>query len=494
MNYIHDFMFGIYPYLAGAVFFLGSWIRFDRDQYSWKAGSSQMLSSRNFAQANNRFHIGILLLFLGHVVGLLTPPSVYHAVIGTQTKQIMAMVFGGAFGIYCFLGMKVLVKRRLTDPRVRATSSFSDIFILLLIYVQLILGLLTIFVSATHLDGSQMLLLGDWAQRIVTFRSGAADVLAPVSILYKLHIFVGLNHVPVFSPLPVWSIFGAHRYGIWDVVTSLCANGVSKAMIDKPQHPNIRVNGVEITDHAISSEVQYHPADSKQTAYRNSAQALVIRELLLQEAARLNLEPVYDERKKETPEETLVRQLIEQEVETPDPDDNSCNTYFQNNRSRFKTPDLIEASHILLPAPKEAVKARREIKQHAEELLDALKKGASFKKLAKTHSACPSKKEGGSLGQLTPGQTVAEFERQVFPLPEGLAPHPIETRYGYHVVRIDRKVEGRLLEYSFVKEKISQYLKARVQRKAISQYIHHLSGEAKIEGIDLEESDSPLLQ
>ena len=130
----------------------------------------------------------------------------------------------------------------------------------------------------------------------------------------------------------------------------------------------------------------------------------------------------------------------------------------------------------------------------AEELLEALKKGASFKKLAKTHSACPSKKDGGSLGQLTPGQTVAEFERQVFPLPEGLAPHPIETRYGYHVVCIDRKVEGRLLEYSFVKEKISQYLKTRVQRKAISQYIHHLSGAAKIEGIDLEESDSPLLQ
>ena len=254
-------------------------------------------------------------------------------------------------------------------------------------------------------------------------------------------------------------------------------------MIDQPQPPTIRVNGVEITAHAISNEVQYHPADSQQTAYRNSAQAPVIRGLLLQEAARLNLEPVYDERKKETQEETLVRQLIEQEVTTPDPDDKYCHTYFQNNRSRFKTPDLIEASHILLPAPKEAIKARREIKQRAEELLTALKKGASFKKLAKAHSACPSKKDGGSLGQLSPGQTVAEFERQVFLLPEGLAPHPIETRYGYHVVRIDRTVEGRLLEYAFVKEKISQYLKTRVQRKAISQYIHHLSGEAKIEGL-----------
>jgi len=265
-------------------------------------------------------------------------------------------------------------------------------------------------------------------------------------------------------------------------------------MLNPSQPPSIRVNGVEITDHAINSEMQYHPADSQQTAYRNSAQALVIRELLLQEATRLNLAPNRDEEKKETREEILVRLLIEQEVETPEPDDKSCYTYFQNNRGRFKTPDLIEASHILLPAPKEAVKARREIKQRADDLLDDLKQGASFRALAKAHSACSSKKDGGSLGQLTPGQTVAEFERQVFPLPEGLAPHPIETRYGYHVVHIDRKVEGRLLEYSYVKKKISDYLKARVQRKAISQYIHHLSGEAKIEGIDLKESDSPLLQ
>lgn len=209
MNYIHDLLFGIYPYLAGAVFFVGSWIRFDRDQYSWKAGSSQMLSNRAFAKANNRFHIGILLLFFGHLAGLLTPPSVYHALgLSTQAKQIVAMVFGGAFGFYCFLGMTVLVKRRLTDPRVRATSSFSDIFILLLIYVQLILGLATIFVSADHLDGSQMLLLGEWAQRIVTFRSGAADVVLNVHVLYKLHIFVGLTMFlcfPFTRLVHIWS-------------------------------------------------------------------------------------------------------------------------------------------------------------------------------------------------------------------------------------------------------------------------------------------------
>ena len=209
MSYLNDLLFGIYLYLTGAIFIIGSWIRFDRDQFSWKAGSSQMLSSKDFRKANNQFHIGILLLFVGHLFGLLTPPSVYHALgLSTQTKQILAMLAGGTFGIICFKGMTVLVKRRLTDARVRATGSKSDIFILLLIYVQLILGLLSITVSAWHMDGSQMLLLGEWAQRIVTFRGGAADVVAGVHWLYKLHIFLGLTMFLVFPftrLVHVWS-------------------------------------------------------------------------------------------------------------------------------------------------------------------------------------------------------------------------------------------------------------------------------------------------
>ena len=221
MNYFNDLFFGIYPYLAGAIFFIGSWVRFDRDQYSWKAGSSQMLSNREFRKANNLFHVGILLLFFGHLVGLLTPPSVYYALgLTTQAKQVMSMLFGGIFGIMCFIGMTTLVKRRLTDPRVRATSNTSDIFILLLIYVQLILGLLSIFVSAFHMDGSQMLLLAEWAQRIVTFNGSAADVLLEVNWLYKLHIFVGLTMFLVFPftrlvhvwSAPIWYL--GRRYQI----------------------------------------------------------------------------------------------------------------------------------------------------------------------------------------------------------------------------------------------------------------------------------------
>ncbi len=209
MNYFNDLFFGIYPYFACAVFFIGSWIRFDRDQYSWKAGSSQMLSNREFRKANNLFHVGILLLFFGHLVGLLTPPALYKALsLTTETKQILAMFMGGIFGAICFVGMTTLVKRRLTDPRVRATSNSSDIFILLLIYVQLILGLLSIFVSAFHMDGGQMLLLAAWAQQIVTFNAGAADLLVEVNWLYKLHIFVGLTMFLVFPftrLVHVWS-------------------------------------------------------------------------------------------------------------------------------------------------------------------------------------------------------------------------------------------------------------------------------------------------
>jgi nitrate reductase gamma subunit len=209
MNYFNDLLFGIYPYLAGAVFLIGSWVRFDRDQYSWKASSSQFLSSREFRKANNLFHVGILLLFFGHLVGLLTPPALYHAFgLSTETKQILAMFFGGVFGIICLIGMTTLVKRRLTDPRVRATSNTSDIFILLLLYVQLILGLLSIVVSAFHMDGSQMVLLAQWAQQIVTFNGGAADALLNVNWLYKLHIFIGITMFLVFPftrLVHVWS-------------------------------------------------------------------------------------------------------------------------------------------------------------------------------------------------------------------------------------------------------------------------------------------------
>lgn len=191
--YLNDFFFGIYPYIAIVVMVMGSILRYDQDPYSWKAGSSQLLRSRGMALGSNLFHIGILLLFFGHLVGLLTPESVYHLVMSAATKQLLAMVAGGVFGVLCFIGMTILIIRRLFDPRIRATSRPADIMILLVLYAQLILGLATIPASAEHSDGSSMIALANWAQHIVTFRGGAADFVAGEAMVFKLHIILGLT-------------------------------------------------------------------------------------------------------------------------------------------------------------------------------------------------------------------------------------------------------------------------------------------------------------
>ncbi|MHA1567454.1 MAG: respiratory nitrate reductase subunit gamma [Alphaproteobacteria bacterium] len=208
-QFIQGLIFGFYPYIAIAVFLLGSLIRFDHGQYSWRSGSSQLLRRRQLMLGSNLFHVGILLLFMGHLFGMLTPPVVYHAVgISTSAKQMLAIIAGGLFGGMCFVGMTLLVHRRLFDPRIRATSSRGDIFILLLLYVQLILGLATIPFSLQHADGSTMLLLADWAQRIVTFRPGAAAAVSDVAVVYRLHIFLGLTMFLVFPftrLVHVWS-------------------------------------------------------------------------------------------------------------------------------------------------------------------------------------------------------------------------------------------------------------------------------------------------
>lgn len=210
MDYLNTLLFGYYPYIAISVFFIGSLARYDRDQYTWRTGSSQFLRADELRLGSNLFHIGILLLFVGHFVGLLTPPDVYHALgLSTSAKQILAVVAGGVFGGVCLKGMIILIRRRLTDPRIRATSSRMDIFILLLIAAQLVLGLLTLPISIYHSDGANMLLLSEWAQRIVTFRSGAADQLSEIGIVFKLHLLLGQTLFLVFPfsrLVHVWSV------------------------------------------------------------------------------------------------------------------------------------------------------------------------------------------------------------------------------------------------------------------------------------------------
>lgn len=196
---LNTVLFGLYPYIAIVVCVAVSLIRFDREQYTWKAGSSQLLRGKGMVMASNLFHIGILFILAGHVVGLLTPEFIYHYVISTPNKQLLAMVSGGLFGILCFIGLSMLLYRRLTDDRVKASGSFMDIAVLFLLYIQLILGLSTIVVSADHMDGSVMVLLANWAQSIVTLNPmQASAAIADVHILYKLHVFFGLTIVLIF--------------------------------------------------------------------------------------------------------------------------------------------------------------------------------------------------------------------------------------------------------------------------------------------------------
>lgn len=199
MDFINTLLFGIYPYIALAVFVIGCWARYDHGQFTWKAGSSQMLGRGNMRLASNLFHIGILIIFFGHLVGLLTPHWVYEPFVTAGDKQVMAIIVGGIAGVMMVIGSAMLMKRRLSDPRVRASSSFADILILALLLVQGVLGLLTILPTLGHLDGATMLIFSAWAQGIFTLQGAtAADAIAGVHWVYKLHVFLGLTIFLVF--------------------------------------------------------------------------------------------------------------------------------------------------------------------------------------------------------------------------------------------------------------------------------------------------------
>ena len=206
---LNQFLFCYYPYIALSVFILGSILRYDRDQYSWKADSSQLLEGKKLRLGSNLFHVGILFLFFGHLVGLLTPHAIYSPFISAEAKQKLAMTAGGIFGTICFVGLSILIWRRISNDRVRATSRFSDFLVLALLYIQLILGLASIPVSASHPDGSSMMALANWAQHIVTFQPDAASFILEEHLIFKLHIFFGATIILVFPftrLVHVWSV------------------------------------------------------------------------------------------------------------------------------------------------------------------------------------------------------------------------------------------------------------------------------------------------
>lgn len=215
MNALDNFLFGLYPYIALTVFLLGSLIRFDRDQYTWKSDSSQLLKAGQLRVGSNLFHVGVLFLFFGHTFGMLTPHFLYESFISAGNKQVMAMVSGGVAGVLGFIGVTVLLHRRLSEPRIRINSKTSDIVLLVLLWLQLALGLATIPLSAQHLDGSMMMKLAGWAQHIVTFQAGAPELLAEAGWIFKMHMFLGMSIFFIFPftrLVHVWSGFGAVAY------------------------------------------------------------------------------------------------------------------------------------------------------------------------------------------------------------------------------------------------------------------------------------------
>ena len=263
----------------------------------------------------------------------------------------------------------------------------------------------------------------------------------------------------------------------------------------------VRVNGAVITEHAINAEIQYHPAGSLEQAREEAARALVIRELLLQAADSLGItepDPLEDagDREAETHEAGLIRTVIAREVKVPEPDEATCRRYYENNLRRFRSADLFEAAHILFPADPEDAEAMAEAKEAATAALArARERPDAFAALARELSACPSGQDGGSLGQLTRGSTVPEFETFLLNLEPGqICPVPVRTRYGYHVLRLDRRIDGRQLPFEVVRDKIAEYLRERVWRRAVSQYLSLLIGQADIEGLELEGARSPLVQ
>lgn len=221
LNWLQIFLFGVYPYIALTIAIIGTWVRFDLSQYSWKTGSTQMLRTKNMRLASNLFHVGIIVVLLGHLFGMLTPHFLYESFISAGRKQIVAVVVGGIAGVFCWIGLVMLMWRRFMDDRISNTSSFSDKLVLVLLFIQLNLGLASIFTSMQHLDGLTMMNLAGWAQDITVLRPWqAAARIEQTDLIYQLHMALGITLIAIFPftrlihiiSAPIW-YFG-RRYQI----------------------------------------------------------------------------------------------------------------------------------------------------------------------------------------------------------------------------------------------------------------------------------------
>jgi peptidyl-prolyl cis-trans isomerase C len=251
----------------------------------------------------------------------------------------------------------------------------------------------------------------------------------------------------------------------------------------------VSVNGVVVPHDAISREAQNHPADTPIAAWTAAARALAVRELLLQEARSrgVTVEPLADEEgRRETEEEALVRGLVETCVRTPSPDADACRRYYEQNAARFRSPDIFECAHILIAARSDRPEAFQAARERAEAIRARLVDDPSaFEDLAAAHSDCTSRATGGNLGQITSGMTTPEFERALLGLKVSELSPVVESRYGLHIIRLARRVPGKVLPLSAVQQRIETYLSERSRRIAVAQFIALLAARAELAGVEL---------
>lgn len=268
-----------------------------------------------------------------------------------------------------------------------------------------------------------------------------------------------------------------------------CGHGPIPAARRGPNATPVFVNGVSIPETAIASEAQNHRAPSGAEARAAAARALVIRELLLQRAGELGLEPAPERDEKgreETPDEALIRQVLEREAPAAEPTTEECRRVYDVSLARFTSPEVFEASHILFAPEQPGAAAWVAAHGRAVEAIMALRDGADFAEFAAEFSACPTGQEGGALGQLRGGDLAPEFEEALLQLqPGGIGGVPVRTRYGWHVIRLDRRTPARTLPFEAVEHLIRASLRSRAQVAASTRYISRLAAEAEIEGLDL---------
>lgn len=255
----------------------------------------------------------------------------------------------------------------------------------------------------------------------------------------------------------------------------------------------IAVNGTEITESAILAEMQYHPAATRDEALTEAAEALVVRELLLQRAAAVGLTWTTDDPESE---ERAIDALLKRELKLPEPDPAAYRRYYDNNRAKFRSAELFEASHILYLAPRDDVAARARARASAERALAVLKAHPEqFADVAKSESRCASAAEGGRLGQVALGETAPEIETFLIAMESGqMCPIPVETDYGVHVLKLDQRLEGRQFAFEEVEAQIARDLNAVAWRRAVSGYISLLAASADVQGHDIKKASSPLVQ